>query len=327
MKVFVTGATGFVGSHVAQALAQQGAELRLLVRPTSRTENIDSLDGERVTGDLCDAELLRKAMSGCELVFHVAADYRLWAREPAEIYRSNVEGTRTVLEAAKASGVRRVVYTSSVATVGFRSNGRPADEGSPVSLADMIGHYKRSKFLGEQVAREAARELDVTVVNPTTPVGEQDIKPTPTGQVIVSFLRRKFPAYVDTGLNLVGVAEVARGHVAAAEKGRRGERYILGGENLTLKQILDRLSTISNLPSPRICLPYALALATGAFDTLISGALLRREPRVVLDSVRMGRKKMYASSAKAERELGWKVVPVDDALRRAVEWFRTHGYA
>ncbi|HEV8524721.1 MAG TPA: hopanoid-associated sugar epimerase [Terriglobales bacterium] len=327
MKVFVTGATGFVGSHVAQALAQQGAELRLLVRPTSRTENIDSLDGERVTGDLCDAELLRKAMSGCELVFHVAADYRLWAREPAEIYRSNVEGTRTVLEAAKASGVRRVVYTSSVATVGFRSNGRPADEGSPVSLADMIGHYKRSKFLGEQVAREAARELDVTVVNPTTPVGEQDIKPTPTGQVIVSFLRRKFPAYVDTGLNLVDVAEVARGHVAAAEKGRRGERYILGGENLTLKQILDRLSTISNLPSPRICLPYALALATGAFDTLISGALLRREPRVVLDSVRMGRKKMYASSAKAERELGWKVVPVDDALRRAVEWFRTHGYA
>jgi dihydroflavonol-4-reductase len=167
----------------------------------------------------------------------------------------------------------------------------------------------------------------VTVVNPTTPVGEQDIKPTPTGQVIVSFLRRKFPAYVDTGLNLVDVAEVARGHVAAAEKGRRGERYILGGENLTLKQILDRLSTISNLPSPRICLPYALALATGAFDTLISGALLRREPRVVLDSVRMGRKKMYASSAKAERELGWKVVPVDDALRRAVEWFRTHGYA
>jgi len=327
MKVFVTGATGFVGSHVAQALAQQGADLRLLVRPTSRTENIDSLDGERVTGDLCDAELLRKAMSGCELVFHVAADYRLWAREPGEIYRSNVEGTRTVLEAAKAAGVRRVVYTSSVATIGFRSNGRPADEGSPVSLADMIGPYKRSKFLGEQVARDAARELDVTIVNPTTPVGEQDIKPTPTGQVIVSFLRRKFPAYVDTGLNLVDVAEVARGHLAAAEKGRRGERYILGGENLTLKQILDRLSTISGLPSPRIRLPYALALATGAVDTLLRSTLLRREPRVVLDSVRMGRKKMYASSAKAERELGWNIVPVDDALRRAVEWFRTHGYA
>jgi len=301
MKVFVTGATGFVGSHVAQALAQQGADLRLLVRPTSRTENIDSLDGERVTGDLCDAELLRKAMSGCELVFHVAADYRLWAREPGEIYRSNVEGTRTVLEAAKAAGVRRVVYT--------------------------IGPYKRSKFLGEQVARDAARELDVTIVNPTTPVGEQDIKPTPTGQVIVSFLRRKFPAYVDTGLNLVDVAEVARGHLAAAEKGRRGERYILGGENLTLKQILDRLSTISGLPSPRIRLPYALALATGAVDTLLRSTLLRREPRVVLDSVRMGRKKMYASSAKAERELGWNIVPVDDALRRAVEWFRTHGYA
>lgn len=327
MKVFVTGATGFVGSHVAQALAQRGAELRLLVRPNSRTENIDSLPAERVIGDLCDAGLLRKGMSGCELVFHVAADYRLWAREPAEIYRSNVEGTREVLTAAKAAGVRRVVHTSSVATVGFRSNGRPADEDSPVSLADMIGPYKRSKFMGEQVARDAARELDVTIVSPTTPVGERDIKPTPTGQVIVAFLRRKFPAYVDTGLNLVDVAEVALGHVVAAEKGRRGERYILGGENLTLKQILDRLSTISGLPSPRIRLPYALALATGAVDTLLSSTLLRREPRVVLDSVRMGRKKMYASSAKAERELGWQVVPVDDALRRAVEWFRTHGYA
>jgi dihydroflavonol-4-reductase len=327
MKVFVTGATGFVGSHVAQNLAQQGAELRLLVRPTSRTENIDSLGAERVTGDLCDAELLRKAMSGCELAFHVAADYRLWTREPAEIYRSNVEGTRTVLMAAKAAGVRRVVYTSSVATVGFRSNGKPADEDSPVSLADMIGHYKRSKFLGEQVAKEAARELDVTIVNPTTPVGEQDIKPTPTGQVIVAFLQRRFPAYMDTGLNLVDVAEVARGNVAAAEKGRRGERYILGGENLTLKHILDRLSALSGLPSPKVRMPYAVALAAGAVDTLVRGVLLRREPRVMLDSVRMGRKKMYASSAKAERELGWKIVPVDGALGRAVEWFRSHGYA
>ena len=313
---------------MARVLSQLGAELRLLVRATSRTENLEGLSAERVTGDLCDAEALRKGMLGCELMFHVAADYRLWAPDPREIYRANVEGTRTVLEAARAAGVRRVVHTSSVGTIGFRANGRPADEDSPVSLAEMIGAYKRSKFMAEQVAFGAARGgLDVVVVNPTTPVGEQDIKPTPTGRVIVDFLRRKFPAYVDTGLNLVDVRECARGHAVAAEKGRRGERYILGGEDLTLKQILDRLAAITGLPSPKVKLPYAVALATGAVDTLFTGGLLRREPRVTLDSVRMGRKKMFASSAKAERELGWKIVPVDDALRRAVEWFRAHGYA
>ena len=328
MKVFVTGATGFVGSQVAQVLSRQGAELRLLVRPTSRTDNLEGLRAERITGDLCDGEALRRGMSGCELVFHVAADYRLWARDPREIYRANVEGTRTVLEAALAAGVRRVVHTSSVGTIGFRRNGRLADEDSPVALADMIGAYKRSKFMAEQVAMKAAGEgLDVVIVNPTTPVGERDIKPTPTGRVIVDFLKRKFPAYVDTGLNLVDVRECARGHLAAAEKGRRGERYILGGEDLTLKQILDRLAAITGLPSPKVRLPYAAALAAGAVDTLFTGGLLGREPRVTLDSVRMGRKKMFASSAKAERELGWRVVPVDDALRRAVEWFRAHGYA
>ena len=328
MKVFVTGATGFVGSHVARVLLQQGAELRLLVRAKSRTENLEGLAAERVVGDLCDEEPLRRGMSGCEVVFHVAADYRLWAPDPREIYRSNVEGTRTVLEAARAAGVRRVVHTSSVATIGFRTNGRPAEEDSPVALADMIGAYKRSKFMSEQVALEFARTgLDVVVVNPTTPVGEQDIKPTPTGQVIVDFLKRKFPAYIETGLNLVDVRECAHGHIAAAERARRGERYILGGENLTFKEILDRLAAITGLPSPRIKLPYAVALATGAVDTLFTGVLLRREPRVTLDSVRMGRKRMFASSAKAERELGRKIVPVDDALRRAVEWFRAHGYA
>ncbi len=328
MKVFVTGATGFVGSHVARVLLQQGAELRLLVRASSRTENLEGLRAERVVGDLCNGEVLRNGMSGCELVFNVAADYRLWARDPQEIYRSNVDGTRTVMEAARTAGVRRVIHTSSVATVGFNGHGRPADEDSPVSLGDMIGPYKRSKFMSEQVALEAARSgMDVVLVNPTTPVGEQDIKPTPTGRIIVDFLRRKFPAYVDTGLNLVDVVECAHGHVAAAEKGRRGERYILGGENLTLKQILDKLAAITGLPSPSVRLPYAVALATGAVDTLVSGVLLRREPRVTLDSVRMGRKKMFASSAKAERELGWKMVPVDGALRRAVEWFRTNRYA
>jgi dihydroflavonol-4-reductase len=327
MKAFVTGATGFVGSHVARWLADQGAELRLLVRPTSLTANLEGIAGERVTGDLREPESLRKAMAGCEAVFHVAADYRLWAPKPHEMYRSNVEGTRNIIESARQTGVRRVIYTSSVATMGFTSNGHLADENSPVGLADMIGHYKRSKFQAEQVALEAERSgMDVVVVNPTTPVGERDIKPTPSGRVIVDFLKRKFPAYVDTGLNLVDVAEVARGHVAAFEKGRRGERYILGGENLTLKQILDKLAAITGLPSPKVKLPYAVAMATGIVDTAVNGLLLRREPRATVDAVRMGRKKMFVSSAKAERALGWNIVPVDDALRRAVDWFRSHGY-
>jgi dihydroflavonol-4-reductase len=212
--------------------------------------------------------------------------------------------------------------------MGFSNNGRPADENSPVSLADMIGPYKRSKFMAEQVALEAgSKGTDVVVVNPTTPVGERDIKPTPTGRIVVDFLKRKFPAYVDTGLNLVDVAEVARGHVAAMEKGRRGERYILGGENLSLKQILDKLAAITGLPSPRVKLPYAVAFASGVVDTLFTGVLLRREPRVTISAVRMGRKKMFVSSAKSEQELGWRIVPVDGALRRAVDWFREHGYA
>jgi dihydroflavonol-4-reductase len=327
MKVLVTGATGFVGSHVARVLSQGGCELRLLVRQSSPTANIDDIAADRITGDLRDPESLRKAASGCEMVFHVAADYRLWTRAPDELYRSNVMGTRSLLRAAREAGVRRVVYTSSVATVGFTGNGHAADEDSPVSLTDMIGHYKRSKFLAERVAVEAARGgQDVVMVNPTTPVGERDIKPTPTGQIIVDFLRRKFPAYVETGLNLVDVAEVARGHLSAAEKGRTGERYILGGENLSLKQILDKLAAITGLPSPQIKLPYAVAFVAGAADTFFTGVVRKREPRVNLDSVRMGRKKMFASSAKAERELGWKIVPVDGALQRAVDWFRANAY-
>jgi len=251
MKTFVTGATGFLGSHVARVLSDQGAHLRLLVRPTSNLKNLEGLNAETVTGDLRDAASLEKAIAGCEAVFHVAADYRLWVRDPAEMYRSNVEGTRAILEAARKNNVRCVVHTSSVATMGFTGNGRPADEDSPVSLADMIGHYKRSKFMAEQVALEAGRSgMRVVIVNPTTPIGEQDIKPTPTGRIVVDFLKGKFPAYVETGLNLVDVRECARGHIAALEKGKSGERYILGGENLTLKQILDKLGAISGLPSP-----------------------------------------------------------------------------
>jgi dihydroflavonol-4-reductase len=328
MLVFLTGATGFLGSHVARALAEQGADLRLLVRPTSNLKNLNGLKAETTTGDLRDVASVEKAMQGCEVVFHVAADYRLWVRDPQEMYLSNVEGTRAILAAARKNKVRCVVYTSSVATVGFTNNGHPADEDSPVSLADMIGHYKRSKFMAEQLALEAGRgDLRVITLNPTTPVGEQDIKPTPTGRIIVDFLKGKFPAYVDTGLNLVDVRECARGHVAALEKGRSGERYILGGEDLTLKQILDKLGAIAGLPSPSVKLPYFVAYAAGLVDQTISGRILGREPRATVETVRMGKKKMWASSAKAERELGWKILPADNALRRAVEWFQANAYA
>jgi len=328
MLAFVTGATGFLGSHVARALSDQGANLRLLVRPASNLRNLEGLKADTVKGDLRDGASIKKAMTGCDTVFHVAADYRLWVRDPAEMYRSNVGGTRAILEAARENKVQRLVYTSSVATIGFTRNGQPADEDSPVSLGEMIGHYKRSKFMAEQIALEAGRGgMHVITVNPTTPIGEQDVKPTPTGRIVVDFLKRKFPAYVETGLNLVDVKECARGHVAALEKGRPGERYILGGENLTLKQILDKLGKITGLPSPRIKLPYWFAFAAGIVDEAVTGKVLRREPRATVDTVRMGKKKMFASSGKAERELGWQIVPVMDALRRAVEWFRANGYA
>ena len=266
-------------------------------------------------------------MAGCDTVFHVAADYRLWVRDPDQMYRANVEGTRSLLAAARTLGVKRVVYTSSVATMGFRSDGQLVDEDSPVSLADMIGHYKRSKYLAEQVALEAGRSgQHVVVVNPSTPVGEMDVKPTPTGRIVLDFLKKKFPAYVDTGLNLVDATECARGHVAALEQGRSGERYILGGENLTLKQILDKLAAITGLPSPTVKVPHFVALCAAVVDENWTGRVLGREPRATVEAVRMGRKKMFVSSVKAERELGWKMVPVDGALRRAADWFRANGY-
>jgi dihydroflavonol-4-reductase len=327
MKVFVTGATGFVGSHVARLLSEQGAQLRLLVRAGSRTENIAGLDAERIIGDLSDSSSLRKGMQGCEAVFHVAADYRLWVRRPEEMYKANVEGTRSMLKAAQESGVRRLVYTSSVATMGFSGNGTPCTEDSPVSVTDMIGHYKRSKFLAEELVLAAGRSgFAAVVVNPTTPVGERDIKPTPTGRIIVDFLKKKFPAYVDTGLNLVDVSEVARGHVAALEKARPGERYILGGENLTLKQVFDKLETITGIPAPTIRIPHAVAMLYATWDQTFTGRLLGREPRATVEAVKMGRKKMWASSGKAERDLGWKSEPVDNALERAVDWFKGQGY-
>jgi dihydroflavonol-4-reductase len=317
---------------VARVLADGGADLRLLVRASSSTRNIDQFkQAERVVIDFGDRAALKKAFSGCNVVFHVAADYRLWTPTKADVdqvYRTNVEGTRTIIAAAQEAGVGQVVCTSSVATMGFKTDGTMVDESAPVSLGDMISHYKKSKFLAEQVALDAGRKgANVVVVNPTTPVGEQDIKPTPTGKIIVDFLKRKFPAYVETGLNLVDVHDCARGHLLAMEKARPGERYILGGENLTLKQILDKLAAITGLASPKVKVPYAVALGFGVLDTLVTGHLLKKQPRASIDEVRMGRKIMFVSSAKAERELGWRTAPVDDALRRAVEWFKANSYA
>jgi dihydroflavonol-4-reductase len=328
MKIFLTGSTGFVGSHVARAYAAQGASLRLLARKTSSLALIEGLSAEIVTGDLRQPEGVRAALAGCEALVHVAADYRLWVRDPKEMYAANVDGTRELLRIAREEGVAKIVYTSSVATMGFTAARTIVDETTPVSLADMIGHYKRSKFLGEQEAIAAARAgQHVMILNPTTPIGAGDAKPTPTGRIVVDFLNRKFPAYVDTGLNLVDVSEVARMHVAALEAGTPGERYILGGENLTLKQILDRISAITGLPSPTMKVPHAVAMAFAFFDETITGKIRGKEPRATVEAVRMGRKFMFASSAKAERELGFKILPVYNALRSAIDWFVEHGYA
>ena len=328
MKVFLTGATGFVGSHVARAYAAEGAELRLLARATSKLAAIEGLAAEVVVGDLREPESLRTAMRGCDALVHVAADYRLWVRDPKEMYAANVDGTRELLRIAREEGVAKVVYTSSVATMGFKADGTIVDEKTPVSLAEMIGVYKQSKFMAEQEAIAAARAgQHVMILNPTTPIGAGDAKPTPTGRIVVDFLNRKFPAYVDTGLNLVDVSEVARMHVVALGRGTPGERYILGGENLTLKQILDRMSAITGLPSPRMKVPHAVAMTFAFFDETITGRLLGKEPRATVEAVRMGKKKMFASSAKAERELGFRLLPIYGAMRAAIEWFVGHGYA
>lgn len=328
MKVFLTGATGFVGGHVARAYAAEGAVLRFLTRATSKVAGLEGLAGDRVVGDLRKPESLRSAMAGSDAVVHVAADYRLWVRDPKEMFATNVGGTRDLLRLARELGVPRLVYTSSVATMGFRTDGTIVDESTPVSLAEMIGVYKRTKFLAEQEAIAAARAGQrVMILNPTTPIGAGDRKPTPTGRILVDFLNRNFPAYVETGLNLVDVGEVARMHVVALDRGTAGERYILGGENLTLKQILDRLSAITGLPSPTIQVPHGVATAFAYFDEFFTGRLRGREPRATVEAVRMGRKMMFASSAKAVRELGFAVVPVYPAMRAAVEWFLANGYA
>jgi dihydroflavonol-4-reductase len=328
MKIFLTGATGFVGHHVARAAAAEGAELRLLTRKSSNLANLEGIRGDVVVGDLLAPETLKSAISGCEAVMHVAADYRLWIPNPDEMYKANVDGTRELLRIAREAGVKRVVYTSSVATMHFRTDGIVINEDTPVSIKDMVGHYKRSKFLAEQEAIKAAEGgQQVMILNPTTPIGPYDSKPTPTGRIFVDFLKGKFPAYMDTGLNLVDVAEVARTHVAALTVGKPGRRYILGGENLTLKQILDKMSAITGIPSPRTKIPFAVAATYAFFEELITGKIRGMEPRATLEEVRMGRKKMFASSARAQQELDFRIVPVYPAMRAAIEWFRVNGYA
>ncbi len=318
----VTGASGFLGWHVARVLAERGHRVRALCRPTSQ---LRELDVERVTGDLRDPDSLRRAIEGCELVFHVAADYRLWSKHPAELYSSNVDGTRNLLDAAARAKVERIVYTSTVGCIGM-PEGRNGDEQTPVSIADMAGHYKRSKWLAEQVALEkSAAGLPVVIVNPTAPIGDHDWKPTPTGKIIVDFLRDKLPAFVDTGLNLVDARDTAIGHLLAAEKGRPGERYILGGENLTLEQILGRLSAFSGKPAPTIKIPYSIAYATGVITTAFA-QVTGKPPLAPLEGVKMARKKMFVTHDKAARELGFTPCPVESALKRAIEWFRVNGY-
>ncbi|MBI5280349.1 MAG: NAD-dependent epimerase/dehydratase family protein [Candidatus Solibacter usitatus] len=318
----VTGVSGFLGWHVAQALIARGIPVRGMAR---RPESVTGLDAEVIPGDLRAPDSLERAVAGCGLVFHVAADYRLWVKNPKEMYESNVEGARLLLDAARRAGVERFVYTSTVGCIGFVPGGL-GDETTPVSLQDMTGHYKRSKWLAEQEALKSARGgFPVVIVNPTAPVGDHDVKPTPTGQTIVDFLRGRMPAFVDTGLNIVDAGETAEGHWLACEKGRPGERYILGSENLTLEQILGHLAAISGRPAPRVKLPWLAAALAGAVSTGLA-AVTGKEPRVPLDAVRMARKRMWVTHAKAGKELGFRPSGAEPALRKAVEWFRSNGY-
>jgi len=314
----VTGASGFLGWHVARVLLERGYSVRALVRPGSR---VTELDVEPVTGDLRDATSLDRATTGCGLVFHAAADYRLWAKDPNELYRSNVDGTRNLLEAARRAGIERVVYTSTVGCIGVPPGGI-GDESMPVTLDEMAGDYKRSKFLAEQIALEFAHGgFPVVIVNPTAPVGDHDVKPTPTGKIVADFLNGNMPAFIDTGLNIVDVRDTAEGHWLACQHGKPGERYILGSENLTLAAILKKLAKITKRTAPSIRLPYAVAWCAGACSTAwaqVTGA----PPRVPLDAVRMAKKKMWVTHEKARRELGFNPQPADVALARAVKWFQ-----
>ena len=327
MDVLVTGATGFVGANVARLLVADGYRVRVLARPSSSLEALSGCRVEIFRGDILDAQALVPALAGCGVVFHVAADYRLWAKDAREIYRTNVDGTRTVLEACERAHVGRVVYTSSIGTVGLPLDGSPGTETTPVALQDMIGDYKRSKFLAERVAEEfAARGLPVVIVNPSNPIGPWEVKPTPTGRLVLDYLLGRTFATLDTGLNLIHVADVARGHLLAARLGRVGERYILGAENLSLSDIFRMLERVTGIRAPRLRLPYRLVYLLALANEGLARAT-GHPPRVPLSGVRMARKHMYVSADKAVRELGLFQTPVEQALRDAVDWFVAYGYA
>ncbi len=324
--ILVTGASGFVGGHVARRLVEEGASVRVLLRRSSNTTVIEDLKLERVYGDLTDPASLQAAVTGCEMVFHVAADYRLWVPRPAAMYGANVEGTANLLDAAAEAGVKRIVYTSTVGCMGWPKDGGPASEDTPVGLEDMVGHYKRSKFMAEQAALERARRgAPVVIVNPTTPVGEGDVKPTPTGRIILDFLRGRMPGYLDTGLNWVDVRAVAAGHLAAACRGRIGERYLLAGQNMELKEILETLARLTGRRAPSLKFPWAVAYAAALAEAAVA-RVTGHDPLIPLDGVRIARHKMYVASDKAARELGFEPGSVEEALERAVRWFRERGY-
>jgi dihydroflavonol-4-reductase len=327
MKTFISGATGFLGASIVRELLRDGNEVRALVRKGADTSNLTGLDIELWQGDLRDGEGLKQGLKGCDVLYHAAADYRLWTRDPADMYRVNVDGTAAILEAALSNGVSRVVYTSSVGTLGNPGDGTPGNESTPVSFNDMVGHYKKSKFLAEREAeRFLERGLPLVIVNPSTPVGPLDIKPPPTGKIIVDFLNRRMPAYLDTGLNIIAVEDCARGHILAAQKGQVGRKYILGNTNLTLREIFSILAEITGLPAPRVRLPYTPILLAAYVNEALS-RLTGREPLIPLAGVQMAAKFMYFDSSRAVRELGLPQTPVAEALQRAVEWFRLNRYA
>jgi len=325
VKALVTGGTGFLGAHIVRELLQDGAAVKVLVRERSDRRNLAGINVEVAEGDLLDKTSLSKALQGCDTLFHAAADYRLWTRHPAAMYMVNVDGTDNILAAALAGGIEKVVYTSSVGTLGNPGDGTPGDESTPVSLADMSGHYKKSKFLAERTAEAfVSRGLPLVIVNPSTPIGPFDLKPTPTGKIIVDFISGKMPAYLETGLNLLPVEDCAKGHILAARKGRSGEKYILGGVDTSLAEMFGMLSKISGRPAPRICLPYGPVLAAAWINAAFS-ALTGKEPLIPLAGVQMAKIMMYFSSKKAKMELGFETTSLCAALERAVEWFRIHG--
>ena len=328
MKTLITGASGFIGSAVLRQLLAAGLPVRALIRAHGDTRNIDGLSVEIVYGDITDRPSLDRAMAGCSTLFHLAADYRLWVSDPRMIYETNVAGTRNVMLSAMKAGIKRIVYTSSVATLGLTRDGSPADENTPVSLKDMIGHYKRSKFMAEDEVKRLEHEggLPVIIVNPSTPIGPRDIKPTPTGQMVRNAACGRIPAYVDTGLNLVHVDDVAQGHLLALERGQIGDQYILGGFNLSLKEILSAIAAIVGRKPPTVCLPHQLVFPAAYLSEAWAHIVSKREPRVTLDGVRLARKKMFFSNEKARRILGFNPRPVEEALRDAVAWFRESGY-